>query len=98
MATGYDSLKTLLLTGDKQIEALRSLDDINTERKKLQQDALKIALDQINPDDNILIAIDESFHEGIVGIVAGRITEQFYKPSIVLHLSHSKNMVVGSLR
>lgn len=42
--------------------------------------------------------MDPSFHEGIVGIVAGRITEKYNKPSIVLHISHTKGIAVGSLR
>ncbi len=98
LATGYDSLKTLLFTGEKQIECLKSLDEINDRRKKLQAEALEIALEQINLDNNILMAMDKSFHEGIVGIVAGRITEKYNKPSIVLHISESKGIAVGSLR
>lgn len=98
LATGYDSLKTLLFTWEKQIECLKCLDEINDKRKKLQAEALEISLSQINLDDNILIAMDHSFHEGIVGIVAGRITEKYNKPSIVLHISESKGIAVGSLR
>jgi len=98
LATWYDSLKTLLFTGEKQIECLKSLDEINDRRKKLQAEALEIALWQINIDNNILLAMDKSFHEGIVGIVSGRITEKYNKPSIVLHISESKGIAVGSLR
>lgn len=98
LATGYDSLKTLLFTWEKQIESLKSLDKINDERKKLQKDALELCIEQINIDEPILIATDPSFHEGIVGIVAGRITEKYHKPSIVLHISKEKNIAVGSLR
>lgn len=98
LATWYDSLKTLLYTGEQQIESLKNLDNINDERKKLQAEALEQALIQINLEDNILLAFDESFHEWIVGIVAGRITEKYNKPSIILHISHHKNIAVGSLR
>lgn len=98
LATGYDSLKTLLFTGEKQIEALKNLDTINDERKKLQKDALELCLEQIDVQQSILIATDPSFHEGIVGIVAGRITEKYNKPSIVLHISSEKNIAVWSLR
>ena len=34
----------------------------------------------------VITAADESFHAGIVGIVAGRLTEKHYKPSIVLEI------------
>ena len=98
LATGYDSLKTLLFTWEKQIESLKSLDIINDERKKLQKDALELSVKQIDSSQPILIATDPSFHEGIVGIVAGRLTEKHHKPSIVLHISKEKNIAVGSLR
>lgn len=98
LASWYDSLKTLLFTWPKQIEYLNSLDDINEKRKKLQAEALEIAEQQIEKEGNILIATESSFHEGIVGIVAGRLTEKYYKPSIILHLSKERNIAVGSLR
>lgn len=98
LATGYDSLKTLLFTWEKQIESLKNLDIINDERKKLQKEALEISTQQIDITQPILIATDPSFHEGVVGIVAGRLTEKYHKPSIVLHISKEKNIAVGSLR
>lgn len=98
LATWYDSLKTLLFTWEKQIEALKDLDIINDKRKKLQKDALELSLEQIDINQSILITTDPSFHEGVVGIVAGRITEKYNKPSIVLHISNEKNIAVGSLR
>lgn len=98
LATGYDSLKTLLFHGEKQIQALKHLDNINDQRKLLQKNALEMCLEQINIDDPILIGTDSSFHEGIVWIVAGRITEKYNKPSIVLHISTEKDIAVGSLR
>lgn len=98
LATWYDSLKTLLFAGEQQIHALQSLDRINDQRKLLQKEALELCLEQINLNDSILIATDQTFHEGIVGIVAGRITEKYNKPSIVLHISHDKGIAVGSLR
>ena len=70
LATGYDSIKTLLFSGAQQHEALLALDDINTERKKIQKEMYTEAQKQINTEDNILIAYGEDFHPGVVGIVA----------------------------
>ena len=94
----YDSLKALLYTGDQQIEHLDKIEAINTERKKLQEDALKAAEKLLNHDEHILICASEDFHEGIVGIVAGRITEKYNKPSLILKIDTEKQMAVGSLR
>ena len=98
LATWYDSLKTLLFTWEKQIWFLNDLDDINDKRKKLQAEALEIAEQQIDTTKKILVAMDPSFHEWIVGIVAGKITEKHYKPSVVLHISEKKWLAIGSLR
>lgn len=94
----YNSLKTLLSTWDKQIEALKKIDLVNSERKKLQEEALKIAEQLINIEDKILIAENENFHEWIVGIVSGRLTEKYHKPSIVFKIDKEKWLAVASLR
>jgi single-stranded DNA-specific DHH superfamily exonuclease len=53
----------LLFTGDRQLEALQRIDEINTDRKKLQEDAFKIAEEMLDLDQKILIAEHEDFHE-----------------------------------
>jgi single-stranded-DNA-specific exonuclease len=45
-----------------------------------------------------LIASSEAFHEGVVGIVAGRLSEKYHKPSVVLAIKPEQGTAVGSLR
>ena len=94
----YDSLKALLYSGEKQIEHLDKIEIINTERKKMQDEAIKRAETLIKLDEKILIATDEDFHEGIVGIVAGRLTEKYTKPCMILKIDKEKNLWIASLR
>ena len=94
----YDSLKALLYTGEKQIDHLDKIEEINTERKRIQEEALKKAEELIDLNERILIATNESFHEGIVGIVAGRLTEKYTKPSMVLKINQEKQLWIASLR
>ncbi len=68
---------------------LENLDKLNSQRKKIQDLAYKKALEIMDPDQKVIIAID-SFHEGIIGIVAGRLTEKFNKPSVVLSVDEEK--------
>ncbi len=94
----YKSLYTLLHTWEKQREHLDMIESINTERKKLQDQASKLAEKMLCHDDFLLTAHSEEFHEGIIGIVSGRITEKNNKPSIVLSLCPEKGVAVASLR
>jgi len=94
----YDSLKALLYSGEKQIEHLDKIELINTERKKMQDEAIKKAETLIKLDEKILIATDEDFHEWIVGIVAWRLTEKYTKPCMVLKIDKEKNLWIASLR
>ncbi len=94
----YDSLKALLYSGEKQIEHLDKIEEINTERKRMQEEAFKLAETLIDSNQNIVIAAHEDFHEGIVWIVAGKLTEKYTKPSMILKIDKEKNLGIASLR
>jgi single-stranded-DNA-specific exonuclease len=47
------------------------------------QDSALASLDHIDPRDNTTISIfDESWHQGVIGIVASRLKDKFYRPTI----------------
>jgi len=94
----YDSLRALLYTWERQFEHMGKIDEVNNERKKLQEKAFKISQDIVDLNQNILIVADEEFHEWVVGIVAGKLTEKYYKPSAVFKIDKEKNIAVASLR
>lgn len=98
MTTPHDSLYVLLHTGEKQLRFLENLDKLNTERRKIQEAAYKKAVEMMDHSHNIVIAASDDFHEWIIGIVAGRLTEKFYKPSVVLSIDTEKWVAVASLR
>jgi single-stranded-DNA-specific exonuclease len=58
----------------------------------MQDEAIKKAEALIKLDEKILIATDEDFHEGIVGIVAGRLTEKYTKPCMILKIDKKKKL------
>lgn len=73
---------------DKAYELAEGLCEENTIRQQTEQKMFAEALEYIenNPqikDDQILIIPHENWHHGIVGIVSSKITEKFYKPSIL---------------
>lgn len=80
-----------LLTTQDPTEARRlaeKLDIRNRERQELTEVVLEQALAQIEGKEDafFLVAGGEDFAPGIVGLVASRLTEEFYRPSLVLEL------------
>lgn len=57
---------------------------VNDLRKQISTQMTESALRKCVPQDAILIVSDPSFHEGIIGLVAGALCNQFQKPAIVL--------------
>jgi single-stranded-DNA-specific exonuclease len=65
----------------------RQLNEINRERqdKTLQMQQWAEEMLDASPDDEpLLFAYDPRFEQGVVGLVASRLTEQYYRPSVVL--------------
>lgn len=100
MISPYQSLQVLMSDGTQQSDYISQLEELNTMRKQSQEQMTKQAEQQIHHTENILIASADSgeFHEGIIGIVAGKLTEKYHKPSLVLSLNHETGYAVGSLR
>ena len=64
----------------------------------MQDQAFRIAEKQLDPEKKFLSVCDEDFHEGIIWIVAWRITEKYNKPSAVFKIDKEKQQAVASLR
>lgn len=94
----YNSLNVFLHEWDDQIQFLEKMESINQERKKIQEDGVKIAEKLINIESPILIAESSEFHEGVIWIVAWRLTEKYNKPSIVFKSDLEKWTASASLR
>ncbi len=62
------------------------LQNLNTQRQQLTRQAQSAISDQLGEMDGVdlIFAGDENILPGIVGLVAGRLSEQFYKPAVVL--------------
>ncbi len=75
-----------LLNTEQRSEAIllaTELDDLNKKRKAMQEEIAGQARDMIVPSDYVNVVFGD-WHEGIVGIVAGHLVEEYKKPAIVL--------------
>jgi single-stranded-DNA-specific exonuclease len=94
----------LMLTGDERlaVELVEVLERYNRERQQEQAKMLKKAeeiMGEIDLDENpVLVIASEDWNTGVVGIVAGRLVDVYYRPSVVLSLDRDKNIAHGSAR
>ncbi len=90
---------------EKAMVLATELDELNRERRQveqsMQQDALAI-VEKIAIDDSSLPTVyclsDETWHQGVVGLVASRIKEQVHRPVVALAPGDGENEWKGSCR
>ncbi len=72
------------------------IEEINKTRKSLDESATKEALEMIDEKNKSTVVFSEKWHKGIVGIVASRLIEAYYRPTIVL--AQNDGLFTGSAR
>ena len=92
-----------LLSCNDRIEARNiaiELKELNDQRKDMTgenlEEAIKVIEENHMYDDMVLVVYLPECHESLAGIIAGRIREKYYKPTIVLTKGH--NIAKGSCR
>jgi single-stranded-DNA-specific exonuclease len=91
-----------LLTADmpEAGELAQQLQDLNTQRQSLTLEAVEIAREGVfsesGGDMPLIFAANEGFLSGIVGLVAGRLCEEFYTPAVVVEKGEEESR--GSCR
>ena len=85
---------------DHARELAKELRNLNEERKKMTSDGVemvvKIIEDTNLKEDRVLVVYEPKIHESIAGIIAGRVKDQYHRPTIVL--TEGKDGVKGSGR
>lgn len=96
------AVEMLLVEDDAQAEEWSEVvNGHNSERKELDQSITEDALEIVKKDDfykdsNSTVVWSEGWHKGVVGIVASRLIENYYKPTIVLAIKDGE--ATGSAR
>ena len=87
---------------DKIHEYAKELVNLNNKRKSLTEEGInkciKIAEDKSYDKDDVIVIYEPSIDESICGIVAGRIKEKYYRPTIILTNSSKDGVLKGSGR
>lgn len=102
MRSGSDAVE-LLISDDPNTALLisKDIDASNEERKGLDRSITEEALNMIESNEELknrksTVLFCPKWHKGVIGIVASRLTETYYRPTIVL--TESKGFATGSAR
>lgn len=99
---GKKSVQILVSNDEEKSDLIgEEIDSFNEIRKTLDRDITQEALDMIENnkelnDLNSTVLYNRDWHKGVVGIVASRVTEQYYRPTIIL--TESNGLATGSAR
>lgn len=103
MQSGREAVE-LLVSRDMKDATCRSIaiDQYNKDRKELDKriteeaNAILTARGEMESDKRSIVIYNKDWHKGIIGIVASRITELYYKPAVVL--TFANGLATGSSR
>ena len=102
MQNGKEAVQLLVERNPAEaLELANLIDQYNDARKDLDkqmtEEAIEIAKQTPGIDDHRSVVIyNETWHKGVIGIVASRLTELYYRPAVVL--THSEGIATGSAR
>lgn len=101
MATAKEAVEFFISQDTKRIKELSEyLNNLNLKRQECEKEIYKEAKEKIEKnkeyENNIMVVSGNGWHEGVIGIVASKITEEYYKPCIMICVND--NEVKGSSR
>jgi single-stranded-DNA-specific exonuclease len=100
---GHARLAVELLTSDSPIRSMQIaeyLKEQNNQRQQYERRIFKQACEMIierdlnHPDRKSIVLASENWHTGVIGIVASRIVDKFYRPAIIINAAASENGIV----
>ncbi|QPC47015.1 single-stranded-DNA-specific exonuclease RecJ [Mangrovibacillus cuniculi] len=89
---------------EEAMELAEEIDQANKERKDIVKSITEEAMEQVEDrlaqgyDDKVHVIGKEGWNAGVVGIVASRLVDKYYRPTIVLGFDEAENKAKGSAR
>ena len=101
MDKAISSVELLIQKNDKNLDDLsEKIELLNSERRIKQEIIINEALEEIKNQKQkktfSTIVYKEDWHKGVIGIVASKLMDYYYKPTVVL--TKSEDLIVGSVR
>lgn len=103
LETADRAVKMFITNKPEEAEAYaQELDELNKERQELVEtiaaEAEQLVLAMPDDQTNVIVVAQEGWNEGVIGIVASRLVERFYRPTIVLSINREHSRAKGSAR
>jgi len=97
------SVELLISKDNKECDIISyDLLNKNKERKEVQESILsKVEYEIENTklyENSSIVVAHEDFHSGVIGIVASKIVDKYYKPTVILNIKKEEGIAVGSCR
>lgn len=93
MASAETALKLLLSEDKAEADGFaKEIDALNRQRQKVESQIIEEAQDIINreinfKDHQVIVVAKEGWHQGVLGIVASKLADRFYRPTIVISMN-----------
>lgn len=97
LASADTAIDLFTATSEESAWAICSeLDRLNAERQSIEAAVRDAATRQIGGDERVLILAGEGWHRGVLGLAAGRIAQQWHRPTLAISIDGDR--CVGSAR
>ncbi|GIV26881.1 MAG: single-stranded-DNA-specific exonuclease RecJ [Bacteroidia bacterium] len=99
---GSKAIQLLISSNEEEAEYwAKQLHDVNTQRQDIDKQILEEAIEFIEKDEEFqtkktTVVFNHKWHKGVVGIVAAKLVERYYRPTIVL--TEHDGLITGSAR
>jgi len=95
ISTPHIGLKLLITNNEEEAQALaQTLHELNKERQRIEEQIWREAQSILRISDQSVLA-KENWHPGVIGIVAGRLTEAFKRPILLVSLDGERGRGSG---
>ena len=97
IANANNTVRYLLSTNLEQLQHMaKQIRELNVRRKTMSDDMVKVARTLVRPEYRFQLLFHDSFHEGMAGLVAGKLSEELQLPVMVA--AQREQMFKGSIR
>lgn len=100
ISSGMEAVRMMLSQDEKEVRKLAAqVEKYNQERRELDKETFDEAMGQLEggeSDRYSTVVQSDNWHKGVIGIVASRLIEQYYRPTVVF--TQSGDVLAGSAR